>query len=59
MSYKTVSIKEEVYDLVKLKARQNLRGISNQIEFDVKEQHNQSNFSSDRNVFLLDGELGS
>ena len=53
MSYKTVSIKEDVYNLVKLKARRNLRGISNQIEFDVKGQNTQSNFLEKK--VLVDG----
>ena len=58
MSYRTIAVKDEIYNLIKERARNGFRGISNQLELEIK-GHNQSNFSSDKKVFVLEGELGN
>ncbi|MBC8502151.1 MAG: hypothetical protein H8D35_03380 [Nitrosopumilus sp.] len=54
MSYRTIAVKPEVYNLIKERARNGFRGISNQLELEIK-QNTQSNFS-EKNV--LDGGMG-
>ncbi len=53
MSYRTIAVKDEVYNLIKKRARDGFRGISNQLELEIK-GYNRSNFFSDKKVFQVE-----
>jgi len=40
MSYRTIAVKEEVYNLIKDRARKGYRGISNQVELELMGKSN-------------------
>jgi len=42
MYYRTIAVKDEVYNLIKERAKKGFRGISNQLELEIK-GHNQFN----------------
>lgn len=39
MSYRTIAVKEEIYNLIKERAKKGCRGISNQVEYELTREH--------------------
>jgi hypothetical protein len=39
LSYRTIAVKEEVYKLIKERARKDLRGISNYLEYQLTKEN--------------------
>jgi hypothetical protein len=39
MSFRTISVKEEIYNIIRDRAKKGFRGISNQLEFELMREH--------------------
>jgi len=47
MSYRTISVKEDLYNLIKDRARKSCRGISSQVEFEFKREQQMKKYNRD------------